>query len=86
MLDYDLNLDTRTRCPVCDGDGWIACEVCNGIGNLICEERYWDSNDSTGTDMKPPIKRRYLKKCTNCQKRGYVTCPRCQGSGEDVIK
>ena len=66
MIDIDLN-DNRERCPVCDGDQVVACATCDGMGNFY----------------RPlPNGNIELAYCHDCQGRGYITCPRCHGSGE----
>ena len=72
MIDHDLNLDTRTRCPDCDGDKVVACGICDGIGFRI---GYWQI---FGYIIRTRID------CEACNGRGYITCPRCHGSGEDT--
>ena len=61
-------LTLRTKCPVCQGNGWTPCLDCGGTGHIICR-----TCDGLG---RPP-------KCVRCGGAGTTPCRACKGTGKD---
>ena len=63
-------VDSRKRCPTCQGRGRIKCDLCNGEGKWRPRLRGF----------------RGRMTCPKCGGKGSLTCPDCGGTGELVCK
>ena len=64
---------SKTKCPSCEGHGYVVCDMCNGHGELFIK---WRPNpDGSENDLE------VWEECPKCFAEKAVDCTVCKGTG-----